>query len=265
MHFFSDFLNSLDAVSYFLVNGGVVIAITAAIFFTFGLLFGALTWARYRNRWRRSEAANEALKADNSQLKRRLADMATRTLQTSAHQPVRTKYVPVVLPPVVTASNASAPATGAALTPRSAAFTIWTEAVPHEQKTSTTSAPEIPRGSLNGSKLNGHIPGNGFGDLAHPFRGELESGRARHDHLLGIIFDEHPKRGDDLTKIKGINTACRNSLHAEGIFTYKQIALWTPVQIGEFARRLSLDARIQTNRWVDQARKLHAKKHGEQI
>ncbi len=263
MHFFSDFFNSLDAVSYFLVNGGVVIAITAAIFFTFGLLFGALTWARYRKRWHRSEAANEALKADNSQLKRRLADMATRTLQTSAHLPVRTKYVPVILPPAVTASNSSAPAT--AFTPRSAAFTIWTEEVPREQKTSPTSAPEIPRGSLNGSKPNGHIPANDSGDLAHPFRGELESGRARHDQLLGIIFDEHPKRSDDLTKIKGINTACRNSLRAEGIFTYKQIALWTPVQIGEFARRLSLDARIQTDRWVDQARQLHAKKHGEQI
>lgn len=265
MHFISDIFNNLDATSYFLVNGGVVIGITAAIFFTFGLLFGALTWARYRNRWRRTEAANEALKADNSQLKRRLADMATRTLHAAANLPVRTKYVPVILPPAVTASNAPVPATAAAFTPRSAAFTVWTEGAPDEQKTSATPVPEFSHENRNGNKLNGHASINNSSDLAHPFRAELEGGKVRHDLLLGIIFDEPPKRGDDLTKIKGINASCRNSLQAQGIYIYKQIALWTPVQVGEFARRLSLNARIQTDRWVEQARELHAKKHGEQI
>ncbi len=253
MHFFSDFFNSLNAASYFLVNGGIVIGFTAAIFFTFGLLFGAFTWARYKNRWLRSDAGIEALKADNSQLKRRLADMATRALHTSASQAARIKYVPVILPPPLTASPVPALGTVPAFTPRSTAFTIWMENVR-----------EIPHDNLNGTKLNGHAPANDSSDLVHPFRGELESGKVRHDLLLGIIFDEPPKRGDDLTKIKGINATCRNSLHDQGIYTYKQIAHWTPVQIGEFARRLALDSRIQTDRWVDQARELHEKKHGEQ-
>lgn len=302
MHFISDLLNSLDATSYFLVNSGVVIAITASIFFTFGLLFGALTWARYKKRWQKSNALIESLKADNSQFKRRLADMATRTLHASASQPVRTKYVPVNLPPAVSASPGPTPA----FTPRSAAFTIWmedgwspqlvvlhtlpgdsfpvsTEAAPpqplqvahgfsiwtedssQEQMTIAKEIPEIPSDSWVGGNLNGHSTVNESDDLVHPFWGEMESGKVRHDFLLGIIFNEPPKKSDDLTRIKGINASCRNSLHAQGIYTYNQIALWTPVQVGEFARRLSLDARIQTERWIDQARELHAKKHGEKI
>ncbi len=144
-------------------------------------------------------------------------------------------------------------------------FTIWTEVNVPESIPSDVIVNEPPLDTLSSVNLNGNSRASESGVLAHPFRSELESGRVRHDLLMGIIFVEPPKKGDDLTKIKGINSTCRNSLQAQGIYTYKQIAQWTPVQIGEFARRLSLDARIQTDRWVEQARELHAKKHGERF
>lgn len=293
MHLFADMFKSLDATTYFLVNSGIVIGATAVIFSMFGLLFGFFTWGRYKRRWLRAEAANEALKSENALLKRRIADQVSRPLSAAANLKAKPQYVPVILPPLVRELPKPTLDPVPAFMPRSKAFSIWTEddlalrpPVP-PQLTEPESAllvapknklPKIPAAHSFtiwtgddpllknvGNAQNGHAPSGISSILSHPFKNELESSKARHDSLLGIIYDEPPKRSDDLTKIKGINVTCRNSLQGQGIYTYKQIAHWTPVQIGEFARRLSLDARIQTERWVDQARELHAKKHGERI
>lgn len=272
MHLFADMFKSLDATTYFLVNSGLVIGATAAIFSMFGLLFGFFTWGRFKRRWLRAEAANESLKSENALLKRRVADQTTRPVFTHAAQKTKPQYIPVILPPLVREEHKPTLDPFPAFMPRSKAFCIWTEddlalrPIVFPQLTEPDAAPStVPKNKLVGNVQNGHAHSSIASIQSHPFKSELESSKARHDSLLGVIYDEPPKRGDDLTKIKGINVTCRNSLQAQGIYTYKQIAHWTPVQIGEFARRLSLDARIQIDRWIDQARELHAKKHGEQI
>lgn len=293
MHLFADMFKNLDATTYFLVNSGVVIGATAAIFSMFGLLFGFFTWGRFKRRWLRAEAANESLKSENALLKRRVADQTTPSVFTHAAQKNKPQYIPVILPTLVREEPNPTRDPIPAFMQRSKAFCIWTEndltlrplVVPQLMEPDSAPStqpinkfPQIPSahsftiwtgdGPFNksdGDVQNDHNPSSIARIQSHPFKSELESSKARHDSLLGIIYDEPPKRGDDLTKIKGINVTCRNSLQAQGIYTYKQIAHWTPVQIGEFARRLSLDARIQIDRWIDQARELHAKKHGEQI
>ncbi len=288
MHPISDFFSSLDAASYFLVNSGIIISITAAIFFAFGLMFGGLTWARYKRRWQRSASANEGLKADNAQLKRRLTEMATRTLSSMSSGSAKTQYVPVIVSPPVTANLVpAAPVSMPAFSSRSEAFTVWTETgwspqpgatqVPEVRAPETSPQPKRNQRPSSAARsfsiwtedipvpqLNGHNIANDDGEVARLFKTELESGKVRHDRLLGIIFNEPPRRGDDLTKIRGINAMCRNSLQSQSIYTYKQIANWTSVQVGEFARRLSLDP-SQVARWVDQASDLHVQKHGEPI
>lgn len=299
----SEFFNSLDAASYFLVNSGAVIGLTAALFFAFGLIFGGLTWGRYKKHWRRSGHAIESLKAENALLKRRIAEQATRPLPTPAVKNSRSQCAAVIQPLPVAATPKPVADTIATAVPRSAAFSIWTEegwgsrpaihllppsaaftvlTEPEVQQAPATTAhsfsiwteneppdqtlsPQVDFGSWIGSNLNGREAGKASSSNTHPFHSELENGKVRHDPLLGIIFNQPPKKGDDLTKIKGINANCRNLLQAQGIYTYKQISLWTPVQVGEFSNRLSLNDLIQTNRWIDQARELHAKKHGEQI
>jgi hypothetical protein len=56
--------------------------------------------------------------------------------------------------------------------------------------------------------------------------------------------------------MKGIAKVLEQRLHEFGIYTYKQIAVWTEEQIKEFSSRLAFKDRIHREKWVEQAQKL---------
>jgi predicted flap endonuclease-1-like 5' DNA nuclease len=82
------------------------------------------------------------------------------------------------------------------------------------------------------------------------------------DPRLGLVFKSRPPQSDDLTTMKGIAKVLEQRLHEFGIYTYHQIALWDENQIKEFSSRLAFKDRIHREKWVEQAKKLHAEKHG---
>ncbi|MBL9133268.1 MAG: hypothetical protein JNG86_18805 [Verrucomicrobiaceae bacterium] len=82
------------------------------------------------------------------------------------------------------------------------------------------------------------------------------------DARLGLVYKTRPAHSDDLTAMKGIARVLEQRLHEFGIYTYLQIASWTDEHIREFSSRLAFKDRIHREKWVEQAKRLHAEKHG---
>ncbi len=71
---------------------------------------------------------------------------------------------------------------------------------------------------------------------------------------------------DDLRRIPGIGPAFERRLHALGIRTYKQVAEWRTAEVAQVAAGLGVPAeRIMKGRWIEHARKEHARKYGKPI
>lgn len=70
---------------------------------------------------------------------------------------------------------------------------------------------------------------------------------------------------DALQRISGVGPALERQLRAEGITTYRQLALLDDPAIAELeARRPRLATRLRRGGWVAQARRLHVETHGSQ-
>lgn len=80
----------------------------------------------------------------------------------------------------------------------------------------------------------------------------------REDPSLGHVFTERPNDEDinDLKQIKGISNILEGQLNEFGIYTFKQIASWSPDHVREFSDRLAFKDRIDREKWVEQAKKL---------
>lgn len=62
-----------------------------------------------------------------------------------------------------------------------------------------------------------------------------------------------PKKPDDLKKIDGIGPKLETVLNGLGVWTYAQIAAWSPTEIAWLDDRLGFSGRIGRDRWVEQA------------
>ena len=89
--------------------------------------------------------------------------------------------------------------------------------------------------------------------------------RVHSDPYLGLIYTSPPPHIDDLTHLKGVASVIERRLNEFGVYTFKQIALWTEEHMREFSRRLSFKDRISRERWVEQARELHFQKYAERV
>jgi predicted flap endonuclease-1-like 5' DNA nuclease len=70
---------------------------------------------------------------------------------------------------------------------------------------------------------------------------------------------ERPK--DDLSQIHGIGPVFARTLNKMGLYSFGQIARWTSEDINKVAKKLyTAPDRIKRDRWIDEAKKLHAKK-----
>ena len=83
---------------------------------------------------------------------------------------------------------------------------------------------------------------------------------AKNDEKLGVIYDSRPDYADDLVIINGVGPVLEDKLNSFGVFTYKQIAEWTPEVIAEFDNLLSFKGRIDRDNWIAQASVLYANK-----
>ena len=83
------------------------------------------------------------------------------------------------------------------------------------------------------------------------------------DPELGVIYSRKPSEVDDLKKITGVAKVLEGKLHAAGVYTYRQIANWTPDQMRAFGERLSFKNRIERDDWKGQARALNAGSNGK--
>lgn len=76
---------------------------------------------------------------------------------------------------------------------------------------------------------------------------------------------EPQRETDDLQRISGVGPALERQLHAEGITTYRQVAVLDEAAIGALeSRRPRLVTRLRRGGWVAQARRLHVETHGTQ-
>lgn len=70
---------------------------------------------------------------------------------------------------------------------------------------------------------------------------------------------------DDLQRIRGVGPAMERLLNAQGILTFRQLAVLDDAGIEQLQSRLpGFTGRIRRDRWVDQARQLHIETHGDQ-
>ena len=61
---------------------------------------------------------------------------------------------------------------------------------------------------------------------------------------------------DDLKRIKGIGPVNEKALNALGIYTFSQIAAWTPANVDWVEDNLSFPGRIERENWISQAKLL---------
>lgn len=88
----------------------------------------------------------------------------------------------------------------------------------------------------------------------------------RTDPKLGIVYYMEPPNADDLSKIKGMTPEFAAVLNAEGVFTYKQIALWEPGNLNAFASRVGVDVGgLLRKGWIHQSQQLHFEKYGVEL
>ena len=85
---------------------------------------------------------------------------------------------------------------------------------------------------------------------------------SRLDSELGFVYDAPPADRDDLRQIVGVGAVLEGKLHEFGIYKFRQIADWSDKVAAEFGNRLAFSDRVFREEWREQARKLHAAKHG---
>lgn len=97
------------------------------------------------------------------------------------------------------------------------------------------------------------------------FSSQIDSGNVVKDDSLGLIYTSKPDEEDDLTLIKGVAGVLKAKLNDFGIYTFRQIALWSPEVATEFSDRLSFKGRVERDNWKGQSKQFHKDKYNESI
>lgn len=80
-----------------------------------------------------------------------------------------------------------------------------------------------------------------------------------------LLLPAAPEVGaDDLKRISGVGPKLEGLLNSMGIYTFEQIAAWTPENVAWVDDRLKFKGRIARDGWIDQARGFAAEKQGQE-
>lgn len=97
------------------------------------------------------------------------------------------------------------------------------------------------------------------------FNDAIESGKMREDEKYGLLYTSTPDKIDDLTRIKGVAGVLNKTLNDYGIYTFRQIALWTPQICSDFSEKIAFPGRVERDNWIEQCKTFHKEKYGEVI
>lgn len=75
---------------------------------------------------------------------------------------------------------------------------------------------------------------------------------------FGVVYKSRPKEVDDLKRISGVGKVIEKKLHENGVYRFKQIAVWKKAQMDAFDQQLNFSGRIQRDEWVKQAKAFEA-------
>lgn len=295
---------SSDPLFYFLTHSTVFVAGMASVFFIFGLAFGWLTWARYKSQRRELLAECELLKDEIATLKRKLAEQIARAslLPDAAPSPESPPPRPAhaepdpVINSFLTTAAAFLPQTQQPTEPEPLSDPLPEAIDPRHSSSESTHV--SPRGEskrarkpsvtskvkpkahplhsvihqqggdnlvdhAGGDHGMPHIPSSSPAPAAEAqFQGDS---RLISDPHLGLIYASRPGLSDDLSQLKGVASVIKDRLNDYGVYTFKQIALWSEENIHEFSRLLAFKERIHREQWVEQARELHFQKYGDRL
>ncbi len=95
---------------------------------------------------------------------------------------------------------------------------------------------------------------------AEPAEAEAASVAEAEPELLAAAPEEG---ADDLQRISGVGPNLESLLNAMGIYTFAQIAAWTPQNIAWVDNRLKFKGRIDRDDWLGQARRFAAETSGK--
>ena len=80
------------------------------------------------------------------------------------------------------------------------------------------------------------------------------------------VMTAHAAEKDDLKMISGIGPVLEGKLNADGICTYRRVAVLTDTDIDRLESEvIHFSGRIRRDDWIGQAKELHAKKYGERL
>lgn len=85
---------------------------------------------------------------------------------------------------------------------------------------------------------------------------QLEDEQSRPAASVPPVMDRPKGAADDLTAISGIGPRIEEVLHDIGIWSYRQIADWSPEHVAWVEQHLSFHGRITREGWIGQARAL---------
>jgi len=269
---------STDTLLYMLMHSGVFVVVTGLVFFIIGLLFGRAIWGRYKRLTRIQTGEIQSQREEIATLKRKLGEQSVK----SGGAPMVTEVIPT-LPPAGAAASADSPPkvklpksknviklksaddtvpSGSRVSagePVSSPLAAIIAPPPPAAKKAAASAPEAAASGtgLGAAEL-------GIATLPEVPAAPMPPPRIKpeNDPKLGLVFKTPPpaEMRDDLTALKGIAKVLENRLHEFGIYTWEQIATWSPEHVKEFSARLAFKDRIQREDWIGQAQKLHAEK-----
>lgn len=119
--------------------------------------------------------------------------------------------------------------------------------------------------TVGSARIEEEAPADSEPDPEAFFAGALASGKMTDDAKYGLLYTSAPDEVDDLTKIKGVAGVLNEKLNGYGVYTYRQIALWSPQICEDFSDRLSFRGRIQRDDWIGQCKGFHEVKYNEVI
>ena len=231
----------LDAVPYFFTNLLLLNVLLALVAFLLGLLLGRLLWGKYKSQIQELEKQQKDDAAEIKSLKDKLAACEAKKSSSGDAKGLQNEL-------------AQCKSERAALQSKVDTLSSASASAPVQPVQPVTSPAVAPSGlSANQLKSRAH------------FEADIASGKMREDESYGLLYNVKPEEQDDLTKIHGVAGVLNKTLNDDGVYTYRQIALWTPKICEDFSEKLSFPGRIERDNWIEQCQKFHKEKYGEDI